>query len=61
MEDSYRNEPIPFFTKKSKYLMIGGGECQPKLLHRILILKISYEAYDGLIFVKEITPPTFNG
>jgi len=41
--------------------MIGGGECQPKLLHRILILKISYEAYDGLIFVKEITPPTFNG
>jgi len=59
MEDSYRTEPTPFFTKKSKYLLIGGGGYQPKPLHRILIHKIYYEAYDGLIFVKEISPPTF--
>lgn len=59
MEDSYRNEPTSFFTKKSKYLMIGGGGYQPKPLHRILINKIYYEAYDGLIFVKEISPPAF--
>ncbi|MCP1994324.1 erythromycin esterase family protein [Flavobacterium sp. HSC-61S13] len=60
MEDSYLNEPTHFFSKKSSHLMIGGGGYQPKPLHRILINKIYYQAYDGLIFVKEISPPNLN-
>ncbi|WP_430613212.1 erythromycin esterase family protein [Flavobacterium sp. JP2137] len=60
MEDSYLNEPTNFFSKKSRYLMIGGGGYQPKPLHRILTNRIYYEAYDGLIFVKEISPANLN-
>lgn len=57
MEEAYIHEPTRFFSKKSKYLLVGGDGYQPKPLHRVLIHKIFYEAYDGLIFVKEISLP----
>ncbi|SFJ77863.1 erythromycin esterase family protein [Myroides guanonis] len=60
MEDAYLNEPTNFFSKKSRHLLIGGGGYQPKPLHRILPNKIYNETYDGLIFVKEISPPNYN-
>lgn len=60
MKDAYLNEPTNFFTKKSRQLLIGGGGYQPKPLYRILPNKIYNESYDGLIFVKEISPPNSN-
>lgn len=53
-------EPAEFFSKKNKHLLIGGGGYQPKPLHKIKISKIYSESYDGLIFVKKISPPDYN-
>ncbi|MGL5234814.1 MAG: erythromycin esterase family protein [Empedobacter falsenii] len=59
MADSYENEPTHFFSQKSRSLMIGGGGYQPKPLYRLFMKKIYNDSYDGLIFVKEISPSYF--
>ncbi|MEB2787302.1 erythromycin esterase family protein [Algoriphagus persicinus] len=45
-----------FFSTSNNTLSIGGGGFQPKPLHRIKMSKIYTEQYDGLIFIKEISP-----
>ncbi len=60
LDNAIENEPTEFFSKKNKYLLIGGGGYQPKPLHKIKIPKIYSESYDGLIFVKKISPPDYN-
>jgi len=45
-----------FFSTSNHSLSIGGGGFQPKPLHRIKMSKKYTEEYDGLIFIKEISP-----
>lgn len=52
-------EPIEFFSKRNKYLLIAGGGYQPQPLHKIKISKVFSESYDGLIFVKNISVPDY--
>ncbi|MDR0227848.1 MAG: erythromycin esterase family protein [Flavobacteriaceae bacterium] len=59
MENAYANEPTQFFSKKAKALLIGVGGYQPKPLYKTLTTKIFTETYDGLIFVKEVSPSDF--
>ncbi|WP_127846025.1 erythromycin esterase family protein [Psychroflexus aestuariivivens] len=59
LDKAIKNEPTQFFSKKNKYLLIGGGGYQPKPLHKIKISKIYSESYDGLIFVKKISTPDY--
>ncbi len=47
-----------FFKKKSKQIDVGGGGFNPKKNN--LYKKKFSEMYDGLIFVKNISLPTYN-
>lgn len=47
-----------FFEKKTKQLVIGGGGFNPQTNH--LYVKKFSEMYDGLIFVKKLTRPTYD-
>lgn len=60
LHDAIEKEPTEFFSTVNKHLLIAGGGYQPKPLHKILISKRYSECYDGLIFVKKITPPDYN-
>ena len=59
LDNAIEKEPTEFFSKKKSYLLIAGGGYQPKPLHKIKISKIYSESYDGLIFVKKISPPDY--
>lgn len=60
LDNALKNEPIKFFSEKSKHLLIAGGGYQPKPLHKIMVNKIYTETYDGLIFVKKISRANYN-
>lgn len=60
LDNVIEKEPVEFFSKRNKYLLIGGGGYQPKPLHKIKISKIFSESYDGLIFVKKISIPDYD-
>lgn len=59
MDKASEREPTDFFSEENKYLLIGGGGYQPKPLHKIKLNKKYSEAYDGLIFVKNISVPDY--
>jgi len=59
MENALNSDSTNFFAIKKKHLLVGGGGYQPKPLHRILVSKIYTETYDGLIFVRNISPVTW--
>lgn len=56
MSQASMGDETNFFSTSNHSLSIGGGGFQPKPLHRIKMSKKYSEEYDGLIFIKEISP-----
>lgn len=56
MDQAKSSDHTNFFSTRNYSLSIGGGGFQPKPLHKIKMAKIYSEEYDGLIFIKEISP-----
>ena len=60
LQKAIESDSSNFFNKKNRHLLIGGGGYKPKPLYRIMCSKIYTKTYDGLIFVKKISPPDYN-
>lgn len=58
MDKALNSDSTNFFGIKKKQLMIGAGGYQPKPMYKNFTGHIYTEAYDGLIFVKKISPVT---
>src|SRR5690606_35007361 len=56
MDRALASDSTNFFGIKNKHLLITAGGYKPKPLYKIMVSKIYTEIYDGLIFVKRISP-----
>jgi len=59
MDKALNSDSTNFFAIKKKHLLVAGGGYQPRPLHRIKVSKVFTETYDGLIFIKKISPATY--
>jgi len=59
MDRALASDSTNFFGIKNKHLLIAAGGYKPKPLYKIMVSKIYTEIYDGLIFVKRISPVTY--
>lgn len=59
MDKALNSDSTNFFSIKNKHLLIAGGGYMPKPLYKIMVSKVYTEVYDGLIFVKKISPVTY--
>lgn len=59
MDIALNSDSTNFFGIKNKHLLIAAGGYKPKPLYKIMVSKVYTEAYDGLIFVKRISPVTY--
>ena len=57
MQKAIDTDPTKFFESKNRQLFLGGPGFDPE---QNVFLKRKYtDTYDGLIFIEEITPPTY--
>lgn len=57
MESTVNTESSSFFSKENRHLTLGASGFNPK---KLIFIKRSYtDTYDGLIFVKKISNPTY--